>query len=38
MTVNYLVVITKENNVRKVKCIKEMLGFKNGEYILKDIA
>ncbi|WP_177160636.1 P-type conjugative transfer ATPase TrbB [uncultured Fusobacterium sp.] len=38
MTVDYLVVITKENNVRKVKCIKEMLGFKNGEYILKDIA
>lgn len=38
MTVNYLVVIVKENNVRKIKCIKEMLGFDNGKYILRDIA
>lgn len=38
MTVNYLVVITKEENVRKIKCIKEMCGFENGRYILKDIA
>ena len=38
MTVNYLVVITKENNERKIKCIKEMIGFENGKYILRDIA
>ena len=38
MTINYLIVITKENNIRKIKCIKEILGFKDGRYILKDIA
>ena len=38
MTINYLIVITKENNERKIKCIKEMLGFESGKYILRDIA
>ena len=38
MTVDYLVVITKEDNVRKVKCIKEVLDFENGKYKLRDIA
>lgn len=37
MTVNYLVVIVKENNTRVVKEIKEVKGFENGKYILEDI-
>ena len=32
MTVNYLVVIVKENNTRVVKEIKEVKGFENGKY------
>ena len=39
MTVNYLIVIIKnEENKRQIKCIKEMIDFRDGKYILKDIA
>lgn len=37
MTVNYLVVIVKERNVRFVKEIKQVKGFENGKYILEDV-